>query len=210
LLCFILGIALLFVAGGGQYDLGPRLGRAIAIAVFVLFLFTFVVSLALGIAARIRIGRSEGRLKGKERALGAVIVSIVALCFLLLIPTGGGPGHRRMMNESAAISGLRTVSTAQWAFREGDKDGNAKLDFAPDLPSLARHQLIDPALGGGTKMGYIFSITRSGKDPENRWSATARPEKPGWSGTRYFYMDEGGVIRFETNGMAGPDSPLLR
>ena len=115
-----------------------------------------------------------------------------------------------MMNESAAISGLRTVNTAQWAFREGDKDGNARPDFAPDLPTLARYHLIDPALGAGTKMGYFFSITRSGKDPENRWSATARPEKPGWSGTRYFYMDESGVIRFETNRMAGPASPSLQ
>ena len=119
--------------------------------------------------------------------------------------TINGPGlieNRKAGNEAAAIGALKTVNIAQTLFREADKDGNDILDYAPDLETLSRHQLIDPVLGSGTKQGYIFSLTRSSNNPELRWNCTAKPQSPGTSGIRYFYIDETGVIRYETDKIA--------
>ena len=97
--------------------------------------------------------------------------------------------------EAGAIGALRTLTTAQALFREGDKDHNGILDYAPSLAAIGRCSLIDPKLASGTKRGYTFRILRA--DPFT-WSATASPRR---SGERYFFVDESGVIRFSMGSM---------
>jgi type II secretory pathway pseudopilin PulG len=136
-----------------------------------------------------------------------IVIAIIAIIAAIAIPNL--IEARKSGNESAAIGALRTVSTAQTLFREADRDGNDTLDYAAGLANLSTFQLIDPVLGAGTKQGYVFSITRSSANPEFQWNCTAGPSAPGTSGTRYFYIDETGVIRFETNTAAGSTSPAL-
>ena len=107
-------------------------------------------------------------------------------------------------SEASAMANLNRIHITQKVFREADMDGNGTPDYARSLSELSTYQLIDPALGTGTREGYIFSVTRSGTKPESEWSCTANPSK---GGLRYFFIDQSGVIRFETNKTAAPDSP---
>jgi RNA polymerase sigma-70 factor (ECF subfamily) len=105
--------------------------------------------------------------------------------------------------EAAAIGALRTLTTAQALFREGDKDQDNVLDYAPSLLDLERCGLIDVALGSGRKQGFDFRIEGAS---DFTWSATADPSVPGVTADRHFFVDESGVIRFSTTGPAGASS----
>jgi hypothetical protein len=115
---------------------------------------------------------------------------------------------RKNSNEAAAIGVLRTVTTAQVLYREGDKDKDGVLQYAPDLESLRRTQLIDAQTGSGMRQGYRFQIEQA---DGRRFSATAAPAAPGKSGDRWFFVDESGVVRWSTRAPAtAQDAPLGR
>ena len=60
-------------------------------------------------------------------------------------------------------------------------------------------------LGAGTKDGYSFTTTGA----QNTFTVNAAPVAAGSTGTRYFFSDESGVIRYNTGGTAGTaNSPL--
>jgi hypothetical protein len=118
-------------------------------------------------------------------SLCAVLGAFVSVKWLLPL--------RIASNEAKAVGELRTMTTAQALFREGDKDKNGVLDYATSLRALADPGLVDRALGSGTKEGYLFAIVAA---DERRWAATATPDWPGWSGSRAFFVDETGTTRW--------------
>jgi len=100
---------------------------------------------------------------------------------------------RRHGNEAAAIGALKTITTAQALFREGDKDNNEVFDYAADLATLGKTQLIDEVLASGTKQGYRFELCRGSEAPEFLWMAVASPV----DGTgRHFVINQSGVIYY--------------
>lgn len=110
--------------------------------------------------------------------------------------------YRKGGNESAAMGALKTLGSAQTLYREGDKDNNKVLDFAPNLKALGDIGLIDSVLATGTKYEYTFVVSRP-EDKEARrflWMATASPVEPGKSGDRYFVTTQEGVIYYTTTG----------
>lgn len=109
-------------------------------------------------------------------------------------------GQPKYGNEPAAIGALKTLTTSQALFREGDKDLDGAIDYAATLAELSEHQLIDEVLGSGTKQGYLFWVTRSPAEPTFRWAATARPMVPRGTGDRYFATNHLGVIFYTTTG----------
>jgi hypothetical protein len=106
---------------------------------------------------------------------------------------------RRHGNEAAAIGAMRTCGSAQSLYREGDKDGNGELDYAPNLAALGKTQLIDSVLASGTKQGYLFELCRGSKAPQFTWMMIASPIKPGVSGDRYFATNHTGVTFYRTD-----------
>jgi hypothetical protein len=56
---------------------------------------------------------------------------------------------------------------------------------------------LDQVLGAGQKQGYQFIAAPVDTDGSPTFSATANPLAMGSSGTRGFFVDESGVIRFE-------------
>ncbi len=145
--------------------------------------------------------------------IAGALAACGGLGFLLFFAVASSPHGRRPGNESAAIGALRTISTAQCLFREGDKDRNGKIDYATQLSQLAAPGvgLIDQVLGSGTKQGYIFTMNDVPiANPDFEWNCRASPEVPGRTGTRYFFIDQTGVIRFEETGPATSASPALR
>ncbi len=112
---------------------------------------------------------------------------------------------RKSSNESTAIAALRTIASAQAMFREGDKDGDG-LDYADNLADLGTYGLVDPPLASGTRNGYDFSIAAA---DGWTWSANADPAVRSKTGDRSFFIDETGVIRFNTSAPAGPADPEI-
>ncbi len=136
-----------------------------------------------------------------------IVIAIIAIIAAIAIPNL--IEARKGSNEAAAIGALRTITTSQALFREGDKDKNGTLDYAPSLEALEKVGLIDRVLASGTKQGYLYRVEQA---DELRFSATATPVTPGKSGDRSFFVDESGVIRFRTSppgARAGPkDTPV--
>jgi hypothetical protein len=102
-------------------------------------------------------------------------------------------------NELAAIRALRTIATSESICREGDKDKDGSLNYMT-LAQLSQEQLIDSALGSGTKRGYLFEAAPSASTSEFLWFAVANPQKPGVTGERYFCTNHAAVIFYTTSG----------
>jgi prepilin-type N-terminal cleavage/methylation domain-containing protein len=132
-----------------------------------------------------------------------IVIAIIAIIAAIAIPNL--IEARKSSNESAAIGAMRTLTTAQSIFREGDKDKDGVLNYSTALGpqstanTLSNVSLIDAVLGSGSKQGYSFKVIAA---DNFTWSCTASPQVPGKSGDRYFFVDESGVIRFSTSGNA--------
>ena len=134
----------------------------------------------------------------------AIILIIAAIAIPNLIKS------KMAANESSAVGSLRTLTTAEIAFASacpaigfthtlGDltNPGNAQC------PGGAGQ--IDGTLASGTKSGYTFTNPgrTSGNVPETQFAWVGIRASTS-SGTRSFYVDESGVIRYDPTGAAAP------
>jgi hypothetical protein len=120
----------------------------------------------------------------------AGVIAIVALEVPLF---GANPYSRPPGGEVGAIGALRTLTTAQALFREGDKDGDGILNYAASLTELGEQWLIDDRVKTGVRGGYVFRLLRSASEPEFRWTAAADPIA-GSGHRRHFAVNHNGVI----------------
>ena len=139
-----------------------------------------------------------------------IVIAIIAIIAAIAIPNL--IEARKGSNEAAAIGALRTMTTAQALYREGDKGHFGTLIYCTALGpvatanTLSNVRLVDGVLGSGTKQGYTFAIVQA---DNFTWSATASPATPTKSGDRYFFVDESGVIRFSTTASASSLSSAI-
>jgi prepilin-type N-terminal cleavage/methylation domain-containing protein len=135
-----------------------------------------------------------------------IVIAIIAIIAAIAIPNL--LEARKSANESAAISSLRTLVTTQQLFRDSDRDGDGLADFAQNFTALAASangSLIDSTLASGTKQGYSFAM--SVPTGNLSWSCVATPVS-NKTGTRRFFADESGVIRFSTGTASETSTPL--
>jgi len=143
-----------------------------------------------------------------------IVVAVIAIIAAIAIPNL--LRSRMSANEAGAIGALRTISNAEVQFQSGgfiDADGDNVGDFAPlgpvgvvgtlANPIAGTEPFVDNVLGSGLKSGYTFTVVpgNAGQGDE-AYVATADPVNPGRTGTRRFYLDESGVIRFTSDGTA--------
>ncbi len=104
-------------------------------------------------------------------------------------------------NPASSISAIRNIVTSHITYSATVGSGS----YAADLAALQTAKLIDSVLGSGTKDGYSFTSSGSAI----AFTITAAPLTAGSTGTRYFFSDESGVIRYNTGGAAtSASSPL--
>lgn len=135
-----------------------------------------------------------------------IVMAIIGILVSMAVPRL--VDARKLANETAAKATLRAIFTAQAMFRDGDKDNNQVADYASQLHLLSDVGLIDELVGSGKKHGYRFTLLPS-PDWQFAWSATAVPLARGRSGDQSFFVDESGVIRYTTTGVAGPTDPVI-
>lgn len=145
-----------------------------------------------GIAAR------PGGFTFIEMMLVFTIISIliVGSMFTLFRP-------RIVANETSAIASLRTIVTAQnqYAATCGGIYGTLTALSSVNPP------YIDDVLGGGRKSGYLFTMSLLGNGSNYR--IRANPAAFRKTGSRYFFVDDSGMIRFNLNRPAdSTDTPI--
>ena len=123
-----------------------------------------------------------------------IVVAIIALLAAIAIPNL--LRARLNANESAAISALRTVSTACESYRAAQTPPAYPASLA--ILSGATPPYIDATLGGTVKQGYTFNYAPNGA---NQYTCTAVPVTANVTGSRTFFVDESGVIKL--NNAAG-------
>ena len=125
-----------------------------------------------------------------------IVVAIIGIIAAIAIPNL--LASRRAANEASAISGLRTVGTAQSTYSSTLGDG-----AYGSMDDLKDAKLIDTAIADATatdpKSGYFYGID-AGAGAGGYSSGAARASDN--NGTRNFCSDEAGVIY----ALAGDDS----
>lgn len=151
----------------------------------------------------------------------SLIELLVAVTIILIIAAIALPNFlrsRMAANGAAAVESLRTINTAEVTYL-----ATYGIGYSGGLPQLgpptggnpvspAAADLIDASLAGSLKNGYNFFYTPSSPDGSGHYQAyavSAEPNKPGISGTTYYFTDQMGVIRLSNSGTAtSTDSPL--
>jgi len=207
----------------------PTSGKALAsmvlgICSFFFSILTGVPAIVLGHLAKTEIRKSGGRLQGDGMALAGLILGYLSVVFIpviLIIAAIAIPNLLRAKmaaNEAGAVGSLRTIATAAITYSEQYGHG-----FPASLPALGPSSngtasadaadLLDDALAGGTKYGYVFSYEASSTHADgvlDTFRVTADPTAPGTTGERHFYIDQTGAIRYQEDGPANENSPPIR
>jgi len=156
--------------------------------------------------------------------------------FILIIAAIAIPNLLRARiaaNEASAAVSLRTIDAAALMYGERYSNGFPPSLLAMDgvdagAASCDHAQLIDSVLATGQKNGYVFTYvalpevegqqrpvsapaaangcTVAGADS---FTISADPITRGTTGLRSFFVDQTGVIRWEQNGPANADSPMV-
>lgn len=128
-----------------------------------------------------------------------IVVAIIGIIAAIAVPNL--LQSKAAANEASAISAIRNLVTSHITYSATLGAGK----YADDLAVLQAASLIDSVLGSGTKDGYSFSSSGGA----NAFTINAGPLNPGSTGTRYFFSDESGVIRYSTAGTANNSSSPL-
>ena len=143
-----------------------------------------------------------------------VVVAVVMIIAAIAIPNF--LRSRMRTNEASAIQSLRNISTAEIVYSTlygvGFSDNLMKLAGNGIVVDQNNAGLIDDALAGGAKSGFVFTFTVGTTDSQGHvgaYSVTADPQVTGTTGQRHFYVDQTSVIRFNNSVPAGPsDMPI--
>jgi type IV pilus assembly protein PilA len=203
---------------------GKATGSLIAgIAAYVILpFFSAIVAIILGHLGLSEIKKSGGRLKGDGLAITGLVLGylqVALLPFILIIAAIAIPNllkAKMAANEAVAVGSLRTLTTAEIAY----STTCPKIGFAYSLSEMGpngtacpdANNAIDGTLASGIKSGYRFTphvSSFTGQVPETGFGWNADPLNDA-VGSRHFFVDQTGVIRFSRTGAADESSEVLR
>ena len=137
-----------------------------------------------------------------------IVVAIVGILSAIAIPNL--LSSRRSANEASALSALRVISSGEATYRATAGGGNYG-----DLATLATLSFVDGAVGAATiagpgtpRTGYLFSAASVAGVGVAAFDAKAQPflhtsaDMLFATGSRSFYVNELGVVYFNTTDTA--------
>jgi prepilin-type N-terminal cleavage/methylation domain-containing protein len=154
--------------------------------------------------------------KKKQKGF-SLIELLIVVAIILIIAAIAIPNllrSRMAANEASAVGSLRTINTACVTYSStypsvGYPGTLVALGPGGANGTSANADLVDSVLAAGTKSGYAFTFTAGAGTPSNGYSVNANAVAQGTSGTRGFFTDQSGVIRYAAGaGAVSTDSPL--
>ncbi len=143
-----------------------------------------------------------------------IVVAIIAIIAAIAIPNL--LRSRMSANEGSAAGAMRTLSTSEVGYQAAtieDADSDGIGDYG-DLTELGTPAVgpgfIDNALASGTKSGYNFAATpiAGSATAPPLYTATGEPMTT-TTGSKYYFVDESGVIRAASGSSATSASPVM-
>lgn len=128
-----------------------------------------------------------------------IVVAVIGIIAAIAVPNL--VQSKKAANEASAISSVRNLVTAQITYASTVGAG-----LFGSLGDLTSNEFIDQVLGSGTKDGYNFTVTGGGSNAA--FTVNADPVDAN-TGTRHFFSDQTGVIRYSTGGAATATSTPL-
>jgi len=189
------------------------------------FLFPVpVAAIVLGHLALSEIRKSAGKLKGQGMAIAGLVLGyggVVFIPFLLIIAAIAIPNLLRARiaaNEASAVGAVRMYNTAlvDYAAKCPERGYPASaVNLGPGSGDCDGANLLDGTLGSANprKTGYVFYYQPGPPDDGGHitsYTINAEPAQENTTGTRHFYSDESGVIRWSKEHAANQDSLPLQ
>src|SRR5258708_5376791 len=181
-----------------------------------------IAAVILGHLALADIKRTAGRMTGQGMAIAGLVMGYlgVALTTIYIIfvvfMVRNTLSHNVTVNEATALTTMRTYSQALKAYAEKCPKQGYPATLSPLGPGTGdckRANLVELQLAAAVpvRQGYMFQYTAgvNGADRVTTFALVARPLQPGMTGSRFFYVDEEGVIRVAPSQIIGPNIPPL-
>ncbi len=128
-----------------------------------------------------------------------IVVAVIGIIAALSIPNL--VKSKAAANEKVAITYMRSWTAAQELY-------HTRLGVYADADNQLYNEGLISFRGSADGFGYNFSID-NGSNSLYTWWGTSRPDVPGETGSRWFYIDHTGVIRWSMSGNADSSSPPL-
>ena len=151
-----------------------------------------------------------GHMKASKNRGFSLIELLIVVAIILIIAAIAIPNYwkaRMAANESAATSGIRTITSAEVSYAAAYPTvGYASITqlagASPCTASSATACFIDNNLATATtppgKSGYVYGLINT----QSTYYVSAYPNVASGSGTRSFCSTEDAVIRFDSSGAA--------
>ena len=136
-----------------------------------------------------------------------IVVAIILIIAGIAIPNMAR--SRMAANEASAVNSMRALTTAENMYNStyptiGYACNLSTLGPGSNPPDSVHAGIIDSSLSGGFKAGYNFNpgacMVAGATTVTFQYSAT--PLGVGQTGTRYFCVDNTGVVRYDTTSTA--------
>lgn len=152
----------------------------------------------------------------REHGLGflEVVVCTAILMILSAMLAVKIQGIRMQANETGAVQSLRAIANANDTYLQACPGTGYAISLvemnAGTACSLGAKSLNDAILAAGTKSGYTFTYAAVGPAALSTWQCVASPTTWNSTGSRNYYINQDGVIRFtSTTTKANIGSPAL-
>ncbi len=130
-----------------------------------------------------------------------IVVAIIMILATFAVPYA--VKQRIQANQASAVNDLRVLRDAMEAYRADHNRYPPSFDTNTMGTYLSNPKM---ALSPFERRGYRFTITTTGTD---RWHASAEPTSPRSGGTRYFFVDDSNLIRWNEGAAATATSEPL-
>ena len=136
-----------------------------------------------------------------------IVVAIILVIAAIAIPNF--IRSKMAANEAAAVSGIRSITTAEHAYAQTYPDLGYTCTLSDLGPPAAGQPytstaagILDPVIAAGTKSGYSFALINCSGTPKSSYTSSAVPMQLGQTGQRSFCSESSGLIYFDATGAA--------